>query len=185
MSQFWNTVLSIFLGGVITMVVSYYFYGKSARDFDQIARWLDNSDISSIRFNRDDKNRIMGLVFNEEKRVQKIESKQSGTDRQILNEIPAHMDEVDSESLEIESTNPISIAQDKLARINQYIQNYLRESGLYEVTAVEAARCLDLAGVLKDSKDKPGKPLRDLLRQKVIRGQYQTPNSRWFIRRID
>jgi len=50
---------------------------------------------------------------------------------------------------------------------------------------VEAAQWLEQAGLLKDSKVRPGRPLRDLLRMKLINGQYQLPNRRWFIKRID
>jgi len=50
---------------------------------------------------------------------------------------------------------------------------------------VEAATWLDRAGLLKDSTDRPGKALRELLRAGKILGQRQDPNRRWFIRRTD
>lgn len=74
---------------------------------------------------------------------------------------------------------------DNLKKINDYIQYQLKSLDLEEVRANEAARWLDQAGLLSDSKSRPGKPLRNLLRMKLIIGQYQTPGQRWFIKRID
>jgi hypothetical protein len=54
-----------------------------------------------------------------------------------------------------------------------------------EVPAVEAARWLDRAGLLRDSPIRPGLPLRNLLRVGLITGQRQEPNHRWFIDRVD
>lgn len=68
--------------------------------------------------------------------------------------------------------------------INNYIQEQLRLKRLKETTAVEAAGWLDAAGILKDSIHRPGKPLRKLLRQGLIKGQRQEPNRRWYIERI-
>lgn len=72
-----------------------------------------------------------------------------------------------------------------LMNINECLQNQLKLLGRSEVTAVEAAQWLEQAGLLRDSKVRPGKPLRDLLRMKLINGQYQLRNHRWFIKRID
>ncbi|OQX56567.1 MAG: hypothetical protein B5M53_00760 [Candidatus Cloacimonas sp. 4484_209] len=72
-----------------------------------------------------------------------------------------------------------------ISAINRFIQEQLRKKGLYEVTAVEAARWLDSAGLLKDSKSHSGLRLRNLLRDKLIDGQRQEPNKRWFIDRVD
>jgi hypothetical protein len=66
-------------------------------------------------------------------------------------------------------------------KISRFLQNRLREKGLSEVTANDAAKWLDEAGLLKDSPTRPGKPLRDLLRAKQIIGQRQESNHRWFI----
>ena len=44
------------------------------------------------------------------------------------------------------------------------------------VAAVDAARWLDDAGLLKDSALRPGKPLRDMLRTGMIDGQRQEMN---------
>lgn len=69
-------------------------------------------------------------------------------------------------------------------KINAFLQHELRRRGLSEVTAVEAAEWLERAGILKDSKSRPGLPLRNLLRAKKITGQRQEPNRRWFIDRV-
>ncbi|MGD9548127.1 MAG: hypothetical protein AB7V45_11375 [Candidatus Krumholzibacteriia bacterium] len=70
------------------------------------------------------------------------------------------------------------------ATINLYLQYQLEKRGLKSVRAVEAARWLDRAQILKDSKSRPGKPLRDLLRQGEILGQRQEPNNWWYIDRV-
>lgn len=69
--------------------------------------------------------------------------------------------------------------------INQFLQRELRRRERTEVAAVEAARWLDQAGLLADSKIRPGLPLRDLLRAESITGQRQEANRRWFIGRVD
>ena len=68
--------------------------------------------------------------------------------------------------------------------ISAFLQAELRRRALSEVPAVEAARWLDAAGLLKDSDSRPGKPLRDLLRAGRVAGTEQRPpisNGRWFI----
>jgi hypothetical protein len=70
--------------------------------------------------------------------------------------------------------------------VNRFLQARLRERSQQEVTAVEAARWLDEAGLLVDSRTRPGKPLRDLLRAGLVEYAEQRPNrrwGRWFIRR--
>ncbi len=67
--------------------------------------------------------------------------------------------------------------------ISDFLQRELIKRNLHTVTAVEAARWLDNAKLLKDSKVRPGLPLRDLLRAGRIGGQRQEPNGRWFIDR--
>jgi hypothetical protein len=72
--------------------------------------------------------------------------------------------------------------------INAVLQAQLRRQHMDEVTAVEAARWLDAAGVLKDSDARPGLPLRNLLRAGRIDGAIQRPASpfgRWHITRTD
>jgi hypothetical protein len=70
--------------------------------------------------------------------------------------------------------------------INAVLQAELRRRRLDEVSAVEAARWLDAAGVLKDTDARPGLPLRDLLRAGRIDGAIQrpaAPHGRWYIAR--
>jgi hypothetical protein len=57
--------------------------------------------------------------------------------------------------------------------INAYVQEQLRIQGEGSVTAVEAARWLDNAGLLNDSASRPGLPLRNLMRDGLIKGQRQ------------
>ena len=71
--------------------------------------------------------------------------------------------------------------------INHFLQRELRRRRLHEVPAVEAASWLQHAHLLPDSRSRPGKPLRDLLRAGAIRGSDQRPaksNGRWFITRL-
>jgi hypothetical protein len=86
---------------------------------------------------------------------------------------------------ETRASRPIQAASGRskvdVDAINAHIQQQLRIRGQQEATAVEAAVWLDQASLLKDSASRPGKPLRDLLRAGVIRGQRQDTNSRWFI----
>lgn len=66
-------------------------------------------------------------------------------------------------------------------RATVHIQDQLKKRGLLEVDAVEAAKWLDRAGILRDSLQRPGLPLRNLLRAGLIIGQRQESNHRWFI----
>jgi len=72
-----------------------------------------------------------------------------------------------------------------VAGINRFLQEELRRRERSEVPAVEAARWLDQAGLLRDSDIRRGLPLRNLLRAGLIKGQRQEPNHRWFIDRVD
>ena len=65
--------------------------------------------------------------------------------------------------------------------INERLQSELLKRGLESVSAVEAAKWLDKAGLLPDSIDRPGRELRHMLRAKKIRGGVQELNGRWFI----
>ena len=67
------------------------------------------------------------------------------------------------------------------AVINEYLQTVLRLRGLVRVNAVTAARWLDAVGLLRDSRRRPGMPLRNFLRAEKVAGQLQEPNSRWYI----
>ncbi len=73
--------------------------------------------------------------------------------------------------------------QVSIEEINSHIQQKLREENLTKVRAVDAATWLDDANLLKDSIDRPGKPLRNLLRAGVIIGSHQEANGRWYIYR--
>jgi hypothetical protein len=57
--------------------------------------------------------------------------------------------------------------------INAVLQAELCRRRMDEVSAVEAARWLDAASVLKDSESRPGLPLRNLLRA----GESAVPSS--------
>ena len=70
--------------------------------------------------------------------------------------------------------------------INGYLQGCLHDRDRHEVSAVEAARWLNHAGLLTDSESRPGLPLRNLLRAGQILGANQRParpNGRWYITR--
>jgi len=70
-----------------------------------------------------------------------------------------------------------------IAQINRYIQDKLISEGLDRVSAVDAAKWLDRAGLLADSETRPGLPLRNYLRDGLIVGSHQQANNRWFIYR--
>jgi len=67
--------------------------------------------------------------------------------------------------------------------INRYIQQKLAEENLEKVSAVDAAKWLDRAGLLADSQSRPGLPLRKMLRQGLIENSHQQANNRWFVYR--
>ena len=72
-----------------------------------------------------------------------------------------------------------------LYAINIHLQERLEQDRREEVRAVEAARWLDKAGLLRNYNN--GLPLRRLLRAGRIAGQEQRPNQKngaWFIRRL-
>src|SRR4051812_1189651 len=71
-------------------------------------------------------------------------------------------------------------------QISAYLQEQLRARGLTEVAAVDAARWLEDAGLLANAADRPGRPLRSLLRAGRVRPAEQrppAPNGRWYILR--
>ena len=72
-----------------------------------------------------------------------------------------------------------------IIEVNNFIQDKLKELGGEEITTVVMAELLEKAGILKDSKHRPGLPLRNYLRAGRIEGAYQYPNKRWVIRPID
>ena len=69
--------------------------------------------------------------------------------------------------------------------INSHLQEQLKTHGLDSVPAVEAAKWLGDAGLLRDRKE--GLPLRNLLRDGEVLGGRQEPPQpygRWFIDRL-
>ena len=75
---------------------------------------------------------------------------------------------------------------ENIDRIVKTIDKYLEDNHLYEVSAVEANEILAKKGVLKDCDDRPGFPLRKLLRNNLIpTAEYKKkPNAKrgfWFI----
>ena len=67
--------------------------------------------------------------------------------------------------------------------ITRFIDDYLTKSGRADIDPVEANALLAKAGILKDSKDRPGKPLRDLLRKGQLSHAFQAggKGSSWTI----
>lgn len=57
--------------------------------------------------------------------------------------------------------------------IIEYLDNYLIKNHMLFISAPEANKILGEAGLLNDSKHKPGKPLRDLLRAGYFTHAYQ------------
>jgi hypothetical protein len=74
--------------------------------------------------------------------------------------------------------------KNSIERINQFIQCVLQIKEQDSVSAVEAAIWLDAVELLKDSQSRKGLPLRNLLRAKMIKGQRQESNRRWYIDRL-
>lgn len=67
--------------------------------------------------------------------------------------------------------------------IIEYLDGYLSKTGLSNITPIEANAVLAKAGLLQDSRDRPGKPLRDLLRKGNLPHAYQVggKGSGWAI----
>jgi hypothetical protein len=78
---------------------------------------------------------------------------------------------------------PVKEQRDVPERIRATLDAHLRGERMPEISAVAAAAVLDRAGVLADSGDRPGLPLRRYLRDGRIANAYQTSARRWFIRR--
>lgn len=70
-----------------------------------------------------------------------------------------------------------------MSAITKFIDDYLTKSGRANIDPVEANDLLAKAGILKDSKDRPGKPLRDLLRKGQLPHAFQAggKGSSWTI----
>ena len=75
----------------------------------------------------------------------------------------------------------------KAESISDALQEYLQKNRMEYLKAPAAGALLEQWGLLADSRQRAGKPLRDLLRAGVTTGQEQPggPHSTWFIRRVD
>jgi hypothetical protein len=71
----------------------------------------------------------------------------------------------------------------KITAIIKNLDDYLTRSGQQSIGPVEANVILDKAGLLKNSKDRPGMPLRDLLRKGKLPHAFQScgKGSSWTI----
>lgn len=67
-----------------------------------------------------------------------------------------------------------------MIEIINFIDDYLKSKNQIEINAVDANALLAKAGVLRDSQDRPGNPLRDILRKGKIPHAYQN-GTRWLI----
>ena len=67
--------------------------------------------------------------------------------------------------------------------ITTFLDDYLTKTGRTSIDPVEANALLEKAGLLRDSKDRPGKPLRDLLRKGQLPHAFQAggKGSSWTI----
>lgn len=70
-----------------------------------------------------------------------------------------------------------------ITAIIKHLDDYLTRSGRQNIDPVEANALLEKAGLLRDSKDRPGKPLRDLLRKGQLPHAFQSggKGSSWTI----
>jgi hypothetical protein len=70
----------------------------------------------------------------------------------------------------------------RIAQINAALQELACAAPEERISAVDAAQELNRMGLLVDSRSRPGKPLRDMLRAGQIEHAYQENGFRWFIR---
>lgn len=70
-----------------------------------------------------------------------------------------------------------------ITAVIEFLDIFLTNAGRNCIAPVEANAVLDKAGLLRDSKDRPGKPLRDLLRKGLLTHAYQHggKGSSWVI----
>lgn len=61
-----------------------------------------------------------------------------------------------------------------ITAIIKHLDDYLTRSGRQNIDPVEANTILEKAGLLRDSKDRPGKPLRELLRKGHLPHAFQS-----------
>lgn len=72
----------------------------------------------------------------------------------------------------------------KVITINNFIQSFLESNDLDSITPVRIAVELEKVGILKDSRSRPGLPLRRLIRDGKINGAWQDESKRWHIDRV-
>ena len=60
-----------------------------------------------------------------------------------------------------------------ITAIIKHLDEYLTRSGRQSIDPVEANALLEKAGLLRDSKDRPGKPLRNILRKGQLPHAFQ------------
>lgn len=89
-----------------------------------------------------------------------------------------------SRVVRIRDSQPVtrSSRRGNISEINAALQQFACARPEREITAVEGARELDRLGLLRDSRTRPGKPLRDLLRAGAIDNANQDGGRFWFIR---
>ena len=71
-----------------------------------------------------------------------------------------------------------------ISTINNFIQKKLKETKLEEISVVEAARWLDDAKILADSKSSPGFSLRRHIHRGNIFGAFKKNNYFWYISKL-
>mgnify|MGYP000492331092 CR=1 FL=1 len=71
----------------------------------------------------------------------------------------------------------------EIQKIIKFLDDTIEKRGITHLSPVEGNKILDEAGLLNDSSDRPGLPLRRLLRSGRIPYAYQLggKNSPWFI----
>ena len=67
--------------------------------------------------------------------------------------------------------------------IIKFLDDFLTQTDRQTISPVQANALLTKAGLLRDSKDRPGKPLRDLLRKGKLPHAFQSggKGSSWII----
>jgi hypoxanthine-DNA glycosylase len=88
-------------------------------------------------------------------------------------------------NIESFENNSKNLSTKKDIDINNEIQRLLREKGVSKAKAVDVGFWLDQDNILKDSTDRPGLPLRKLLRDGKIKNSQQENGRYWFIYRED
>jgi len=71
-----------------------------------------------------------------------------------------------------------------IKEINDLIQLRLRLKKLTQCTSIDASEWLEAEGLLRADRNRPGRPLRVLLRKGLIKGAKKCRDGRWVISRI-